>query len=46
MVEANQSSEGEHEIPPLDEESVFIADYEKLWEFEGHVKEVLIFDLL
>ena len=41
MVETNQSSVAEVEIQPLDEESVFIADFEKLWESKGKAKDNL-----
>ena len=45
MVEADKPK-AEQEIEPLDEQSIFIADFQKQWEFEGHSKENLIFDLL
>ena len=34
------------EINPPDEESVFISDLERQWEFENNTKENLIWDLL
>ena len=34
------------EIEPLDEESVFISDLERQWDFENNAKENLIWDLL
>ena len=34
------------DLEPPDEESVFSADFERQWEFEGSVKENLIWDLL
>ena len=45
MVQTNISTEVP-EVPPLDEESVFRADYEKQWDFEGKAKDKLIFELL